>query len=68
MWGKFEGINAAHIVMLSVCLLDPQTLSTSPFSVMLMGSLASTFCARESRHKYISNNKTKYNSVGSFSC
>ena len=63
MWGKFESINAVHIVMLSVCLLDPQTLSTLPFSVMLMGLLASTFCARESRHKYISNNETKYTTV-----
>ena len=57
---KFESINA-HTVMLAVCLLDPQKLSTLPFRVTLMGLSAS-------RHKYISKNETKYNSVGSFSC
>ena len=56
---KFESVNA-HTAMLSVCLFDPQKLSTSPFSATLMGSLASTFRARESRHKHISMNETMY--------
>ena len=64
---KFESVNV-HTAMLSVCLLDPQKLSTLPFSATLMGLLASTFRARDSRHKYISMNETMYSSVGSFSC